>query len=204
VRPDLEVYVLSLDKEDQRISLSRKKLLPNPWETVEERYDVNQLVEGTITRIVDYGAFAEVEPGIEGLLHLSQLSRGNVDRADEVVKEDETHLLRVVSIDRRRQRMGLSLKAVTTTEQIEWMAQRELEKAEQAAAEEEQDVEAVEDADEAEDMAETELTVAETEAVEETEAAIEDETEEGEGIDEAAKAAVDALADASGLSQEEE
>jgi small subunit ribosomal protein S1 len=204
VGDEVEVYVLSLDKEDQRISLSRKKLLPNPWETVEERYDVNQLVEGTITRIVDYGAFAEVEPGIEGLLHLSQLSRGNVDRADEVVKEDETHLLRVVSIDRRRQRMGLSLKAVTTTEQIEWMAQRELEKAEQAAAEEEQDVEAVEDADEAEDMAETELTVAETEAVEETEAAIEDETEEGEGIDEAAKAAVDALADASGLSQEEE
>jgi small subunit ribosomal protein S1 len=204
VGDEVEVYVLSLDKEDQRISLSRKKLLPNPWETVEERYDVNQLVEGTITRIVDYGAFAEVEPGIEGLLHLSQLSRGNVDRADEVVKEDETHLLRVVSIDRRRQRMGLSLKAVTTTEQIEWMAQRELEKAEQAAAEEEQDVEAVEDTDEAEDMAETELTVAETEAVEETEAAIEDETEEGEGIDEAAKAAVDALADASGLSQEEE
>jgi small subunit ribosomal protein S1 len=204
VGDEVEVYVLSLDKEDQRISLSRKKLLPNPWETVEERYDVNQLVEGTITRIVDYGAFAEVEPGIEGLLHLSQLSRGNVDRADEVVKEDETHLLRVVSIDRRRQRMGLSLKAVTTTEQIEWMAQRELEKAEQAAAEEEQDVEAVEDADEAEDTAETELTVADTEVVEETEAAIEDETEEGEGIDEAAKAAVDALADASGLSQEEE
>jgi small subunit ribosomal protein S1 len=204
VGDEVEVYVLSLDKEDQRISLSRKKLLPNPWETVEERYDVNQLVEGTITRIVDYGAFAEVEPGIEGLLHLSQLSRGNVDRADEVVKEDETHLLRVVSIDRRRQRMGLSLKAVTTTEQIEWMAQRELEKAELAAAEEEQDVEAVEDADEAEDTAETELTVAETEAVEETKAAIEDETEEGEGIDEAAKAAVDALADASGLSQEEE
>ena len=168
VGDEFEVYVLSLDKQEQRISLSRKKLLPNPWETVEERYTVNQLVEGTITRIVDYGAFAEVEPGIEGLLHLSQLSRGNVDRADDVVKENETHLLRVVSIDRRRQRMGLSLKAVTTMEQIEWMAQRELEKVEEEKLEVESPIEA------------------------------------DDGIDEAAKAAVDALAKESGLSQEEE
>lgn len=168
VGDEFDVYVLSLDKEDQRISLSRKKLMQNPWETVEERYDMNQLVEGTITRIVDYGAFAEVEPGIEGLLHLSQLSRGNVERADEVVKEGETHLLRVVSIDRRRQRMGLSLKAVTTMEQIEWMAQRELEKAEETKVE----AEPVADQD--------------------------------DGIDEAAKAAVDALAKESGQSHEEE
>lgn len=168
VGDEFDVYVLSLDKDDQRISLSRKKLMQNPWETVEERYDINQLVEGTITRIVDYGAFAEVEPGIEGLLHLSQLSRGNVERADDVVKEGETHLLRVVSIDRRRQRMGLSLKAVTTMEQIEWMAQRELEKAEAAQSE------------------------------------VEPIIDDNEGVDEAAKAAVDALAEESGLSHEEE
>jgi ribosomal protein S1 len=168
VGDEFDVYVLSLDKNDQRISLSRKKLQQNPWETVEERYEINQLVEGTITRIVDYGAFAEVEPGIEGLLHLSQLSRGNVDRADDVVKEGETHLLRVVSIDRRRQRMGLSLKAVTTMEQIEWMAQRELEKAEAAKAEVIPDV------------------------------------DQDDGIDETAKAAVDALIEDSGRGQEEE
>jgi small subunit ribosomal protein S1 len=191
VGDEIDVYVLSLDKQDQRISLSRKKLLPNPWETVEERYEVNQLVEGTITRIVNYGAFAEVEPGIEGLLHLSQLSRGNVDRADEVVKEGETHLLRVVSIDRRRQRMGLSLKAVTTTEQIEWMAQRELEKVQEA---------------EPEAISEVEQDSPEMEDVEEIEVAIESEPAEAstEEIDEAAKAAVDALADESELSREEE
>ena len=120
---DIEVVVLRLDRESQRISLSRKKILPNPWDSVEERYAVNQLVEGTITRILDYGAFAEVEPGIEGLLHVSQLSRTNVESVSEVVKEGETHLLRVVSIDPRRQRIGLSLKAVTAQEQIEWMAQ---------------------------------------------------------------------------------
>ena len=191
VGDEIDVYVLSLDKQDQRISLSRKKLLPNPWETVEERYEVNQLVEGTITRIVNYGAFAEVEPGIEGLLHLSQLSRGNVDRADEVVKEGETHLLRVVSIDRRRQRMGLSLKAVTTTEQIEWMAQRELEKVQEA---------------EPEAISEVEQDSPEMEDVEEIEVAIESEPAEAatEEIDEAAKAAVDALVDESELSREEE
>ncbi|MEJ2746441.1 MAG: S1 RNA-binding domain-containing protein [Anaerolineae bacterium] len=127
VGDEIEVYVLKLDREDQRISLSRKRLLPNPWTTVEERYSTHQLVEGTITRIVDYGAFAEVEPGIEGLLHISQLSRSNVQNPREVVNEGEVHLLRVVSIDPRRQRMGLSLRAVTANEQIEWMAQREME-----------------------------------------------------------------------------
>jgi small subunit ribosomal protein S1 len=127
VGDEIEVYVLKLDRDDQRISLSRKRLLPNPWSTVEERYAIHQLVEGTITRIVDYGAFAEIEPGIEGLLHISQLSRSTVQNANEVVNEDEVHLLRIVSIDPKRQRMGLSLRAVTANEQIEWMAQREVE-----------------------------------------------------------------------------
>jgi small subunit ribosomal protein S1 len=126
---EIEVYVMRVDRESQRISLSRKKILPNPWDTVTERYHENQLVEGTITRLVDYGAFAEVEPGIEGLLHISQLSRGTVDNVGEVVQEKETHLLRIVNIDKKRQRIGLSLKAVTAMEQIEWMAQREIEKA---------------------------------------------------------------------------
>lgn len=136
VGDEIEVEVLRLDKESQRISLSRKNLLPNPWDSVADRYKNNQLVEGKITRIVDYGAFAEIEPGVEGLLHISELSRNNVGNVTEVVKEGETHLLRIVSIDSNRQRIGLSLKQVTPTEQIEWMAQRELEKAEEEAADE--------------------------------------------------------------------
>ena len=134
VGDEIDVYVLKVDQNDQRISLSRKQLLQNPWSTVEERYDINQLVEGTITRLVDYGAFAEIEPGIEGLLHVSQLSRTNVENASDVVAVDETHLLRVVSIDQERQRIGLSLKAVTAHEQIEWMARKELEKEAAAAS----------------------------------------------------------------------
>lgn len=132
---EIEVEILKLDKKKQRISLSRKRLVANPWDTAEERYGINELVEGKITRIVDYGAFAQIEPGVEGLLHVSQLARTNVEKVSDVVKEGETHLLRVVSLDTRRQRIGLSLKAVTTSEQIEWMAQKEMEKAEAAAEE---------------------------------------------------------------------
>ncbi len=123
---EIEVYVLGVDQETGRISLSRKKLLPNPWDTVAQRYTQNELIEGKITRILDYGAFAEIEPGVEGLLHVSQLSRNPVEDPRTVVKEGEVHLLRIVSIDQKRQRIGLSLKAVTPTEQIEWMAQKEL------------------------------------------------------------------------------
>ncbi|GJM43024.1 MAG: 30S ribosomal protein S1 [Ardenticatenaceae bacterium] len=137
VGDEIEVYVLNINKESQRISLSRKRLLENPWSTVEKRYHENQLVEGTITRIVDYGAFAEIEPGVEGLLHVSQLSRSQVDNAGEVVNEGETHLLRIVSIDSNRQRIGLSLRQVSASEQIEWMATREVEPEEADEPEEE-------------------------------------------------------------------
>jgi ribosomal protein S1 len=129
---EIEVVVLKLDKEEQRISLSRKQLLPNPWDSVATRYKQNQLVEGKITRLVDYGAFAEIEPGVEGLLHITQLSRNNVDKVSDVVNVGETHLLRIVSIDQERQRIGLSLKAVTVSEQLEWMANRDAEAASEA------------------------------------------------------------------------
>ncbi len=167
VGDEIEVYVLNIDPDNQRISLSRKRLLENPWNRVEEKYSMNQLVEGKITRLVDYGAFAELEPGIEGLLHLSQLSRTQVNEASEVVNVDETHLLRVVSIDSDRQRIGLSLRAVSAQEQIEWMAQRELEEA--PAADEVEEEPEVEDVP-VEEVPETEETeVEETEVVAEVE-----------------------------------
>jgi len=192
---EIEVYVLGVDQESGRISLSRKKLLPNPWDSVAQRYAQNQLVEGKITRILDYGAFAEIEPGVEGLLHVSQLSRNPVEDPRAVVHEGENHLLRIVSIDQKRQRIGLSLKAVTPTEQIEWMAQKEL--AESLRLEEEEaaeaargtsskdagqeapaeEVEATEatDAVEATAAGEVEATTVEAEtAVEETEAVVEE------------------------------
>jgi small subunit ribosomal protein S1 len=125
VGDEIEVAVLKLDTDKQRIGLSRKKLLENPWKSVKDRYNEGQLIEGKITRLVEYGAFAEIEPGVEGLLHLSQISRNMVEKASDVISEGETHLLRILTIDPKRQRVGLSLKAVTTAEQIDWMAMRE-------------------------------------------------------------------------------
>ena len=165
VGDEVEVYIMKIVRKTERISLSRKKVLPNPWDTVKERYDEGQLVEGLITRLVDYGAFAEIEPGIEGLLHLSQLSRGNIDKPGDVVQEGETHLLRIVNIDKKRQRMGLSLKAVTAMEQIEWMAQREIEKAAEDAA---ADMAAAKENDAAVIVDEVAGTVEESVTVEET------------------------------------
>lgn len=101
-------------------------MLPNPWSLAEENYAINQLVEGTVTRIVTYGAFIEIEPGIEGLLHISQLSRDNVEDVSELISEGDVHLLRIISLDPTRQRIGLSLKGVSASEQIEWMSQREV------------------------------------------------------------------------------
>jgi small subunit ribosomal protein S1 len=132
----IEVYILSLDKEEQRIALSRKRLLPNPWSLAQDKYEVGQLVEGEVTRLVSYGAFIEIEPGVEGLLHISQLSRDNVQDASEYISEGETHLLRIISMDADRQRIGLSLKNVTAAEQIEWMTSREMEQAEAEIVEE--------------------------------------------------------------------
>ncbi|MCA9927865.1 MAG: S1 RNA-binding domain-containing protein [Anaerolineales bacterium] len=177
VGDEIDVYVLKVDRNDQRISLSRKQLLENPWSTVEQRYDINQLVEGTVTRIVDYGAFAEIEPGIEGLLHVSQLSRTNVDNAGDVVDVGETHLLRVVSIDQDRQRIGLSLKAVTAHEQIEWMARKELEAELSAKKSDEAPKEETDGEDTAQEVAET-VAEPENQAPEEIEETTKPDSEE--------------------------
>lgn len=154
---EVEVYVLKVDEGDQRVSLSRKKLLPDPWSQVERSYQVGQLVEGRVTRLVNYGAFVELEPGIEGLLHASKLARTEVSDPSEVLREGEVHLLRVISVDPERQRIGLSLRAVTQQEQIDWMMQQEPVVAEEAAVVEEtpavEEVAVVEEAPVAEEAA---------------------------------------------------
>jgi len=109
---EVEVFVLKIDLERQRIALSLKRLQADPWRMVEEKYYVGQIVMGTITNIVKFGAFAEIEPGIEGLIHLSELVEGGTQEPSEVVFEGEKLALQVVTIDSARQRMGLSLRRV--------------------------------------------------------------------------------------------
>lgn len=109
VDEELEVYVLELDHKRQQINLSLRRARPNPWDTVEETYQVGQLVQGKVTNVVDFGAFVVLESGIEGLVHVSELGDGS---PEEVTRIGEELILRIIEIDAFRQRMGLSLKRV--------------------------------------------------------------------------------------------
>jgi small subunit ribosomal protein S1 len=112
VGQEVEVYILNVDHEKKRIALSLKRLEPEPWATVENRYYVGQLVEGTITRLANFGAFALINDEIEGLIHISELSTGRVNHPQDVVREGQKHVIRIIRIDPKRRRMGLSLKRV--------------------------------------------------------------------------------------------
>lgn len=106
----VEVYVLNVDRERGRVGLSVKRLLPDPWQSVEERYQVDQIVESIITHVVDFGAFAQVEEGLEGLIHVSELAEGNFLHPRNIVEEGDVVTARVLNIDGERRRMGLSLR----------------------------------------------------------------------------------------------
>ncbi len=125
VGQEVDVYVLNVDPESKRIALSLKRLEPEPWSTVESRYYVGQLVEGTITRLVNFGAFALINDEIEGLIHISELSDGRVGHPKEVVREGEKHVMRIIRIDAERRRMGLSLRRVADPEYADqdWRAE---------------------------------------------------------------------------------
>ncbi|MGE5573308.1 MAG: bifunctional 4-hydroxy-3-methylbut-2-enyl diphosphate reductase/30S ribosomal protein S1 [Bacteroidota bacterium] len=106
----IKVKVLSVDRERERISLGLKQTLPDPWEDVTSRYPVGGIVTGKVTKLADFGAFVELEPGIEGLIHISQLADRRVSRPDEVVKPGEEVSVKVISVRPRDHRIGLSLK----------------------------------------------------------------------------------------------
>lgn len=108
----VDVKVFGVDRERQRVALSLKRLQAEPWTTVEERYQVGQLVTGTITKLASFGAFARLEDNIEGLIHISELADKRIQHPKEVVKEGDTLTLRVIRIDTARRRLGLSLKRV--------------------------------------------------------------------------------------------
>jgi small subunit ribosomal protein S1 len=120
---EVEVFVLRLDEDRNRIALSMKRLEPEPWALVEDRYELGQLVEGVVTNVVDFGAFAEIDEGIEGLVHVSELADAPISHPKEVVKKGDLLLLRIIRIDARRKRLGLSLKRVLEAEWAEWAAQ---------------------------------------------------------------------------------
>ncbi|MGI9952875.1 bifunctional 4-hydroxy-3-methylbut-2-enyl diphosphate reductase/30S ribosomal protein S1 [Moorellaceae bacterium AZ2] len=107
---EIEVKVLGVNREEGKVSLGRKQLLPNPWDTAEEHYPVGSIVEGKVLRFAPFGVFVEVEPGIEGLVHISQLADYHVEKPEEVVSIGQTIPVKVLKVDQEAQRMSLSLR----------------------------------------------------------------------------------------------
>ena len=117
---EVDVYVLNVDREKRRIGLSIKRLQPEPWSLVSEKYAVGQLVQGTITKLTDFGAFARLDNDeIEGLIHISELSKDPITHPKEVVREGDVVTLRIIRIDANRRRIGLSLKRVAEEEYVD-------------------------------------------------------------------------------------
>lgn len=112
VGEEVDVYVLGIDRERRKISLSIRRTQPEPWATALERYPVGSLVTAKITRLTAFGAFARLEDGIEGLIHVSELSDHHVTHPRNVVRENEELTLRVLRVEPERRRLGLSLRQV--------------------------------------------------------------------------------------------
>lgn len=106
----IEVYILGLDREKERVSLSRKRLLKSPWELALEKYHQGDIVEGTVVRIAPFGAFVELDPGVDGLVHISQLADYRVEKPEDVVKAGDAVMVKIISIDPNEKRIGLSVK----------------------------------------------------------------------------------------------
>lgn len=110
VGQEVDVYVLSVDRDTKKIALSLKRALPDPWTTVDEHYRVGQVVQATITKIAKFGAFAKVEEGLEGLIHLSELTDLPVRDATEIVREGQVVDAKIIHINSQRRRLGLSVR----------------------------------------------------------------------------------------------
>ena len=106
----IETLILNVDRDAKRISLGVKQIQPDPWEVVAERYPVGSRVTGKVVRLTDFGAFVELEPGVDGLLHISQMSDRPVGRTEDVVNVGDELTLVVIRVDPAERRIGLSLK----------------------------------------------------------------------------------------------
>ncbi|MEK6752863.1 MAG: S1 RNA-binding domain-containing protein [Chloroflexota bacterium] len=109
---EVQVKVINIDRDKKRIGLSIRALQDDPWKSRVEKFSVGQLVEGVITRLTKFGAFARLEGDIEGLIHISELSENRVEHPKEVLKEGDVKTLRVIRIDSDQHRVGLSLRKV--------------------------------------------------------------------------------------------
>lgn len=109
VGQEVNAYILQVDKDRTRIALSLKRLCSNPWETAEERYYPGQLIEATVTSVVPFGAFARLEEGLDGLIHITEMGLDEGQTPAEFLQEGQTVKARILHIDPSKQRLGLTL-----------------------------------------------------------------------------------------------
>src|SRR5207237_6357078 len=110
---EVEAVVLNIDVENERFSLGIKQLQPDPWETLSERTPVGSRVKGKVTKVTDFGAFVEIEPGIEGLVHVSELKDERVENPRDVVQEGQEIEVKVIDMDLQERKVALSVKALS-------------------------------------------------------------------------------------------
>ena len=108
----VKVRIEKVDKEAGKIGLAYRDLADNPWDSVTSKYPTGGTIQGTVTKLMQFGAFVKLEAGVEGLIHISEMGHGRVNRAGDVVSEGQTVEVKVLSVDTDAQRIGLSLKAL--------------------------------------------------------------------------------------------
>jgi small subunit ribosomal protein S1 len=107
---EVEVLVLKLDRERERISLGLKQVMSNPWDDADKKYQVGSIIEGRVAKLVSFGAFVEVEPGIEGLVHISQIANEHINEPSDVLKAGDMVNVKILDVNVRDRRMSLSIK----------------------------------------------------------------------------------------------
>ena len=120
VGDEIEVKVIEIDRQRNRIGLSRKALLPGPWQTIADELKAGDYIEGTVTRLVDFGAFVRLPQGIEGLIHTSQIGYSSRQVPQSAIKSGDKVLLKVLEIKPERKRIALSMRQVPIERQIAW------------------------------------------------------------------------------------
>lgn len=110
VGDEIDVFILKVDRENLKIALSLRRLKPEPWDEVENKFAVGQTVDGVVTKLANFGAFARIDAGIEGLIHISELSHQVIKHPRDVVNEGDELQLKIIRIEPERRRLGLSLK----------------------------------------------------------------------------------------------
>jgi len=118
---EIEAVVLGIDVDNERIALGVKQLVPDPWATISQRYPAGSRAKGTVTTVTDFGVFIELEEGIEGLIHVSQLSNERVEKPQVLFQPGQTVEAEVTQVDAKERKIGLSIKALRRTEEREEM-----------------------------------------------------------------------------------